>query len=187
MKTIHIYQHAPNYLVKIYDYMSTIVVNEPFKDCSNNKRLIKKLYNEILINDGKFHFLFQPEMIIRISDPQCLDKVKSVLENDGIKYIEYDYPAPKKATVIIDKKLLKCYGEKDKDVPKKLNILIDLFHVNSVAAIVFEQVEQADYMEKNIHSFYNQACLSTITERKLRELVSHKNTTTDSTISNLFK
>lgn len=174
MKTIHIYQHDPKYIDKIYDYFSTVVITEPFKDYNNNKRLIKKVYDEVIKDDPKFHYFFEPELIIRISDTY-VEKVKQVLDKDGVKYVEYDYPLPKKQN-IIDKKLIKCHGEQDKPtVLKNLDLFIRLFHVNSIAALTLGASDYNAYMERNIHSFYNQTCQPTKDEHQLKNALFNKN------------
>ena len=60
------------------------------------KELIKELYESILTRDPLWHFFYEPEIIIRMSDSECIDQVKTFLKDRNIDFLEYDYPEPKK-------------------------------------------------------------------------------------------
>ena len=58
---------------------------------TKNKGLIKKLW-PLLEKDGKFHFFYEPELVIRISKKKVLRAVKNYLEKNSFEYREYAYP-----------------------------------------------------------------------------------------------
>ena len=52
---------------------------------TKNKGLIKKLW-PLLEKDGKFHFFYEPELVIRISKKKVLRAVKNYLEKNSFEY-----------------------------------------------------------------------------------------------------
>jgi len=126
------------------------------KDEENNesfakmKELLKMLYDHVLKDDPKFHFFYEPEIIIRFSSHECLERAKSYLTQKGIGTKIYDYPLPDK------KRGEKVFGEEpDGIVMQHFELFLTIFHAHSVAAIIMEDQEHFRYMERVIHTMWN--------------------------------
>ncbi len=65
------------------------------------KELIAELYQVALKDDPQFHFFYEPEIIIRISKADVLEKVKLYLEAKGFGFVVYDYPLPQRVVRIV--------------------------------------------------------------------------------------
>ncbi|KKQ85187.1 MAG: hypothetical protein UT08_C0009G0021 [Candidatus Woesebacteria bacterium GW2011_GWB1_38_8] len=136
IKTIHIknyFQPLPDN--KIYNH-----------DIDRMRALIKELYGLILKDDPKFHFFFEPELIIRITTTECLAKVKQFLQSRSIEFEEYEYPFPPEGK----------FGEgRDSIVARNLELFLTIFHANSVAAITMNEEEHFQYIERLVHTAFN--------------------------------
>lgn len=110
------------------------------------KSLMKELYDLFLKDDTKFHFFFEPELIIRITNSECLEKVKKFLQEKEIKFEEYDYPFPPDGN----------FGEaKEGNVAKNLELFLTIFHANSVAALTMSEEDHFKYLERLVHTAFN--------------------------------
>jgi|SRR3989344_2397667 len=125
--------------------MKTIQINNYAE--SNKADLIKALYDKILRNDSKFHFLYEPQLIIRVDSAECLGQIKMHLKDNKIDFEEYDYPnAP-------DDK----FGEtKGGIVEQNPDLFIPILHFGSLAALKLPEKDYKDYLDRAIHSLINQ-------------------------------
>lgn len=137
MKTIHIKNYVP--LLE-----GNTVLNS---DILKLKSLIKELYEYTLKDDPKFHFFFEEvDIVIRIDAEECLSKVKTYLRDKRIDFEEYDYPFPPEGK----------YGEgRDSIVANNFELLMTVFHANSVAAIILDEDKHFQYLERLIHTALN--------------------------------
>jgi len=111
------------------------------------KALAKELFDHTLKDDPKFHFFFEPDLIFRITTEDCLAKVKSLLETNNIEFKEYDYPFPTKKGE---------FGEEcDGIVANNLELFLQVFHANSVAALTMSEEEHFKYLERLVHTAFN--------------------------------
>jgi len=141
MKTLHI----KNYMNVLPDGAVTI------EDAQKSQDLIKDLYDKFLKDDPKFHFFFEPELIIRISSTDCLCKVKSYLNQNDIEFVEYDYPFP------LDGK----YGETENGiVARNFDLFVTIFHTNAISALTMDEEDFFDYIERVIHTAFNPRFMS---------------------------
>lgn len=112
------------------------------------KRLLKELYKLALKNDPKFHFFYEPELIIRISEEEVLKKVCRKLDREHIDYRIYDYPKPVKDP------LNWCY-ECDQYVLDNLELFIQLYHAHSVLALTLTKKTYRNYIARVQHTAHN--------------------------------
>lgn len=156
MKTIHIYQLNENSPLSEFLLLFT-KSNRSINDLDTKKNLMKELYDSILKHDNKFHYFFEPDLIIRIDSSECLDKVKKHLTLKKIKFVEYDYPIPKNSHLEVNEsKKIYCYGEQDnKIVQENLDLFLTIFHAHSIAAITLNNDDHFEYMERTIHTCFN--------------------------------
>lgn len=115
-------------------------------DVPKLKNLIKETYENCLKDDPKFHFFYEPEIIIRIDSQECLDKTKSYLASKNIQFEEYDYPFPPAGK----------FGEDPSGiVAKNLELFLTIFHANSVAALTMSEQDHFQYLERLVHTAFN--------------------------------
>lgn len=127
-------------------------------DVSKLKNLIKELFEFTLKDDPKFHFFFEPELIIRIDSESCLEKVNSYLNGKNIPFEEYDYPFPEPPG----------FGEERNGVvANNLDLFLSVFHANSVAAITLDEDSHKKYLERLIHTACNPKFYSHEVEGKI--------------------
>lgn len=140
MKTIHIKNFVP--LVK--DSNGNDAINTI--DLPKLKALIQDLYTHVLKDDPKFHFFFEPEIIIRTMEGDTLERVKNFLTERNIQFEEYDYPFAPKGK----------FGElRDGIVANNLQLFLTIFHANSVAALTMTDEEHFRFVERLIHTAFN--------------------------------
>jgi hypothetical protein len=72
------------------------------------KALAKELFDYTLKDDPDFHYLFEPDLVLRITTEPCLTKAKSLLQTKNIAFKEYDYPFPTKAGEYGEERHFKC-------------------------------------------------------------------------------
>ena len=110
------------------------------------KNLINEIYKYTLKDDHSFHFFYEPEIIIRIMSPECLEKTKMFLTSKNIEFEEYDYPYPPEGK----------FGEdKNGIVAKNLELFLNVFHSNSVAALTMSEEDHFQYLERLMHTAFN--------------------------------
>jgi len=115
-------------------------------DISKMKSLIETLYKEILKKDLKFHFLFEPQLIIRIDSIECLDEVKKYLAENNIDFEEYDYPYAPNGK----------FGEtKGGIVDRYLELFIVILHSSAVAALTMSDTDHLEFLERAAHDLFN--------------------------------
>jgi len=121
------------------------------------KELLCDLYEHTLKDDHLFHFFFEPELIIRISSKQCLQKIKEFLVEQKIEFSEYEYPFTKKG-----------FSEaQDGIVAQHLDLFLSVFHAHAVAAIIMNDDEYLNYLERVIHTALNTGFYSRQEEGKI--------------------
>jgi hypothetical protein len=136
------------------------VINPPKKKCMclftapetfQPKILIKELYGKFLREDPLFHFLFEPDLIIRISNNKVLNEIKGFLEQADIDFDIYDYPLP------VPNAAKRRFGENEGGpiIEKLYDVYLPLFHLNAIAALTMNEDEQGVYIERANHTFYN--------------------------------
>jgi hypothetical protein len=116
------------------------------------KELIQKLYKNFLKTDPLFHFLYEPDLIIRISVPQVLEQIKKFLIENRINFRTYAYPHPEPSNTN-----QRCYGE-DKEgvvVEHLYDLFLPAFHTNSIAALILPEDRQLAFMERVSHTYFN--------------------------------
>lgn len=115
-------------------------------DVPKLKNLINELYDYTLKDDPKFHFFFEPEIIIRITTEVSLTKVKNYLQSKSINFEEYDYPFPPEG---------KFGEEKGGIVANNLDLFLAVFHSNSLAALSMSEEDHFKYIERLVHTAFN--------------------------------
>jgi hypothetical protein len=137
---------------------------------AEHKSLMSDLYKRFLINDDHFHFFYEPDIIIRISDEGILKQISDYLASRLINFLVYDYPAPQ------TNQHHECYGEDENGVViRNLSLFIPIFHANSVAALSMSQEDHFLYMERVIHTMWNPAAYTRAEEGAyLGRLASYK-------------
>jgi len=103
------------------------------------KKLLKDLYECSLKDDPKFHFFYEPEIIIRFSSQDSLDKAVKLLEERNIQYVIYEYPSPEKSP------MHPTYGEEPSGIVLKyFELFLTIFHAHSIAAITMDDSDHFD-------------------------------------------
>ena len=115
---------------------------------SKNKKLIKELYKQFLFKDELFHFFYEPELIIRVSNKKILENIEKYLANNLILYKIYDYPKPVKTEGNY------CF-ECDTWVLKNIKYFIQLYHIHSVLYFKLSKNKYASYIHKVSHTARN--------------------------------
>lgn len=134
------------------------------------KDLIKELYSNFLKDDPLFHFFFEPDLIIRISSNEVLEKIKASLKQKHIEFLVYAYPVPAPNA---DRY---CYGENEGGpVMENLDLYLTIFHAHAIAALTLSPDRHEIYMERVNHTMCNMAGYSRHAEaEKLVELAELK-------------
>jgi hypothetical protein len=98
-----------------------------------------------------FHFFFEPDLIIRISNNKVLNEIKGFLEQADIDFDIYDYPLP------VPNAAKRRFGENEGGpiIEKLYDVYLPLFHLNAIAALTMNEDEQGVYIERANHTFYN--------------------------------
>ena len=123
-------------------------------DIPKLKALAKELYDYTLKDDPKFHFFFEPPLIFRITTEGCLKKAKSFLHARNIEFDEYDYPHPHPCPP--EGRFGKRFGEERGGiVANNLELFLQVFHANSVAALTMSEEEHFTYLERLVHTAFN--------------------------------
>lgn len=110
-------------------------------------QLIKKLYKKILKNDDKFHFFYEPNLVIRATEDSIV-KIKELLSELGYKFDVYEYPTDKK------KKGFFCFECEDY-VLNNLEYFIQLYHLHSVLFFKLNKQEYYNYIGRTMHTACN--------------------------------
>ena len=115
-------------------------------DIKRKWSLLRFLFIKFLIDDEQFHYFFEPNLIIRLSNLKVLKNVTAYLDKQKIKHFEYDYPYNKNPDLY--------YGE-----PKKRRnphyLLMELYHLHAIASLVFKKKDIEWYTNRNIHCLFN--------------------------------
>lgn len=62
-------------------------------DIQYDYSLLRKLYKKGCFKSNDWHFLFEPELIIRLNTKEdALDRIETILRKEGIGFIKYQYP-----------------------------------------------------------------------------------------------
>jgi hypothetical protein len=121
--------------------MITIEIQD--RNVTANKKLIKKIFKQLPRN-AYFHFLFEPELIIRVKNKErkC---IIDYLKRKNIQYRVYSYPFPKKG-----------FGESKKSVIYKYqDEFKELFHYGSLLTIKQKNKDKFFIIERHSHTFLN--------------------------------
>ena len=108
-------------------------------------KLMRYLFKEFLLEDDLFHYFFEPEIIIRFSNPKVLNNVKKYLEKKEYKFFTYDYPG-------FDKKAFYGASKLDKSIYAPL---MHLYHLHALAVLLFNKKQMKWYTNRTIHCLYN--------------------------------
>jgi hypothetical protein len=114
--------------------------------------LIQELYKNFLIKDPLFHFLYEPDLIIRISVSEVLEGIKKFLTERRINFTTYAYPHPERSINNV-----RCYGEDREGVVAEYlyDLFLPAFHTNSIAALILPDDRQLPFIERVSHTFFN--------------------------------
>jgi hypothetical protein len=114
--------------------------------------LIQELYKDFLKKDPLFHFLYEPDLIIRISVAPVLEQIKKFLTERRINFTTYAYPHPERSN-----NGERRYGEdRGGVVAEHLHeLFLPAFHTNSIAALILPEDRQLGYMERTSHTYFN--------------------------------
>jgi hypothetical protein len=174
MKTIHILEYQTT------DKNNTIGIND--EGMKKQKELIKELFSRFLKDDSIFHFLYEPELIIRIESLKCLNEIKEYLDDNNISYIEYDYPFPPNPQN-------RQFGEDPKGIiAKNFSLFLPIFHSNAIVALEMNGEDHFNYLERVIHTACNSKAYNHIAEglilKSLAEIKLNKKLVINSQTSN---
>jgi hypothetical protein len=122
-------------------------------DNFDSRKLIKELYAAFLKNDPLFHFFFEPDLIIRISNHKVLENIKEHLKKMNLVFEVYGYPSPPPEAN------KRRYGEDNHGpvLERLYDIYLPLFHLNAIAALTMSEDLQLCFMERFNHTFCNMA------------------------------
>lgn len=115
-------------------------------DRKSSYDLMIALYNEILKDDPLFHFLLEPQLVIRISKEECLTQVKSYLEIRNIDYSEYPYPNAPEGKFGVGSDSI---DERHKE------LMLPIYHINSIAALTLDEKDHLLYLERMTHTAFS--------------------------------
>jgi hypothetical protein len=141
-------------------------------------KIIQELYSKFLKDDPLFHYFFEPDLIVRISSNQVLEKIKNHLDKEQIAFIIYDYPVPVQRT---DRY---CYGESPGPVLERLDVYLPLFHLHALAALTMSPDHHFAYMERSTHTMCNMAGQSRQQEAENLVLLAERKATEPLNFSN---
>lgn len=112
---------------------------------SKTPTLLKDLYKAGLKDDSLFHFLYEPEcVIIRIGSEQVILKVEKYLQDNEIRFEAYGYPDEGK------------YREEIGGIEhRNLDILLPIYHANSIAIITLNDADYSALLKRMIHCIIN--------------------------------
>ena len=113
--------------------------------------LLKTLYNDILHYDDRFHYFWEPYLIIRVST-NSETKITKWLKKRDITYYVYNYPIDEDPALPPN---IIYHREQPGIVMNNLRMFIKLFHLNSVSGILLPLDQQQMYRERAIHTLYN--------------------------------
>src|SRR3990167_5823847 len=108
-------------------------------------KLVRYLFKEFLLEDDLFHYFFEPEIIIRVSEPKVLKDIENYLTKKEYKFFIYDYPA-------FDKKGFYAANSSDKSIYAPL---MHLYHLHALAVLLFNKEQMKWYTNRTIHCLYN--------------------------------
>lgn len=113
------------------EYNSESEKEDDRRKYSKMQELVKELYHAALKDDPKWHFFYEPEIIVRISSKEVLQKVEELLTKKGAKFDVYPYPIP-------DKQKQKQYGETEGGIVLAyFDLFVSIFHTHAVAGSEF--------------------------------------------------
>lgn len=129
---------------KKFDLFKTIEIQK-IKGQEKRIKLVRYLFKNFLIDDDLFHYFFEPEIIIRISNSKVLKDIEEYLTKKQYKFFIYDYPA-------FDKKAFYGANPTDKTIYKQL---MELYHLHAIAALTFNFREINWYTNRALHCLFN--------------------------------
>ncbi len=112
---------------------------------SKKKLLLKKLFFLFLEEDDSFHFFYEPNLIVRVSEDKILKQITKYLDKRKVKYKIYDYPYPE------DKKE---YGE-GKNWDHIFPHLLRLYHLYALMLLQFEGQDIEWFTGRAMHCILN--------------------------------
>jgi hypothetical protein len=137
--------------------MKTIQINDFITPKTKNKqwKLLKEIYNKFLKEDLSFHYLFEPELIIRLENEEIINKIKEYLNKKHFIFEVYSYPNPKKN---------RYFGESEKIMQKYNDLFLAIFHQMSLFYMIADQKDQPQFRERVVHIMYNSAQTNMVDE-----------------------
>jgi glycosyltransferase involved in cell wall biosynthesis len=145
------HQTRPSLTVVIPDQMKTIHTNLTLS--IGGHQILKQLYRDVLATDNKFHYFWEPYLILRVSN----NRVKAVTKwwdthYPAAKYHVYDYPIAKR-TGLPKNEIIHVEQE---FVLKNFDLFVKLFHIQSITGITMPSKDQSVLRERMIHTMYNE-------------------------------
>lgn len=112
---------------------------------NTNMKLMKILFKKFLYLDHSFHYLIEPELIIRTGNKNSIDSIRKYLENHKVYYSIYDWPYPKKG-----------YGEGKGEITVKYqNVLLPIYNLLSKLALKAPYKDYLKVYERISHCMLN--------------------------------
>lgn len=111
---------------------------------------LKTIYGKKYLLSNKWHFLFEPELILRIDENiDEITKIRKFLTECVVSFVEYKYPHPK-----YDKqnRITKFYG--DETLSDFTNLSL---HLNSKAVLEMTGSQYERFIERTWHTMNNMA------------------------------
>lgn len=131
--------------------MKTIEISKNQFTFKEAYMLLRFLYHKELKLDNSFHFLFEPNLIIRTNR---VKNVRKWLDKSGWKYKVYAYPYSKKG-----------YGESKKHKESQ-SALLYLLHLQSLVALSRNKKEKFYMLNRMHHCFLNMLAFEYYDESK---------------------
>ncbi len=117
------------------------------------KKLLRILYDEFLIEDTLWHYFLEPDLIIRVKNAKIIKEITTFLHLNYINFVIYDYPiAPDPINE----------GGRDYDeAPKSITInylkhFLAVYHVQCVFYMEIKDIDKKEMRAKIIHSLINE-------------------------------
>lgn len=145
------HQKIPSPTIVLPDKMTTIHTNLTLS--IGGHQILKQLYRDVLTTDNKFHYFWEPYLIIRVSN-DTVDAVTKWWDTHypTAKYYVHDYSKGRRTT-LPPTEILHIEQE---FVLNNFDLFVKLFHIQSVTGITMSSKDQSYLRERVIHTMYNQ-------------------------------
>lgn len=161
-ETLQFFTDCINYRERVPGDLMTVHTNIDIT-CENSMNILEKIYYDILQYDDKFHYFWEPYLIIRTCYSEIVTSILenyNILNREGelkISWVVYSYPVMSEDTIKGDTSLIKkCAHNESISVIHNIDLYIKLFHLNSVVGITMPKEQRHAYRERAIHTLFNQ-------------------------------